>query len=197
MEIILRGREAHAAQPETGLSPAAAMCELLAGLGSLPAGVVPADEVGLITVVGANLGGRAFGTSPGRADVWATLRSESDRGMDRIVEYSEVLSAQIAKAHGLDLRIQYDDVFPATVNSPAAVDMVRAAAGHGEVIDPGVPFRWSEDFGRFTALCDGALFGIGAGEKVADLHNPDYDFPDALIGPATDMLLRIVKACTG
>lgn len=42
--------------------------------------------------------------------------------------------------------------------------------------------RASEDFGQFGHGAKAALFLLGAGRDVPDLHNPDYDFPDALIG---------------
>lgn len=197
MSITLRGRTAHAAQPETGLSPATAMCELIAGLNSLPSGVVPRGELGFATVVGASLGRKAFGTAPGKAELWTTLRSESNAGMDSMVEYAERLAQMIAREHDLQLEYAYQDIFPATVNSARAVAIVRGAANAAGLLEPDAPFRWSEDFGHICARCDAAMFGIGAGETIADLHNPDYDFPDALIEPARDCFLDIVAACTG
>ena len=64
-----------------------------------------------------------------------------------------------------------------------------------QVVD--APFRWSEDFGRFTAVAEGALFGLGAGEKTIDLHDPDYDFPDELIESGSAIFQRIVRECLG
>lgn len=55
--------------------------------------------------------------------------------------------------------------------------------------------RWSEDFGQFTNLYCGALFGLGAGEDTPALHNPDYDFPDQLIAIGSDYFIKITDHC--
>jgi metal-dependent amidase/aminoacylase/carboxypeptidase family protein len=48
--------------------------------------------------------------------------------------------------------------------------------------------RFSEDFGEFGRACKSALFFLGAGETHPALHNPDYDFPDALIASGAAVL---------
>ena len=53
--------------------------------------------------------------------------------------------------------------------------------------------RASEDFGRFRRRAPTAMFFLGAGAGHPGLHNPDYDFPDALIEPAARILERIAE----
>ena len=193
MAINLHGTTAHAAQPESGLSPASAMCRIIAELGDLPAAVRGEDSILFATVVGAKLGEKAFGTAPGQASVWATLRSQSDAGMQRLLTHAEALVRDAADQFGLRAEIAYQDVFPATANSDQAMAILRRAAGSQAVLELPQPFRWSEDFGHFTARFPGAMFGIGAGEHSPDLHNPDYDFPDQLIPIASSLFLQIVS----
>jgi len=197
MEIRLTGRTAHAAQPETGISPAVAMCRIIDEFHKLPPGLEVGTELAFVTVVGAQLGKKAFGTAPGDAAVLATLRSETDITMDRMVRRSEEMVRSIASAEHLDHTVSYEDVYPSTQNSQAAVDTIRKAAGTATVQVVDAPFRWSEDFGRFTAVAEGALFGLGAGEKTIDLHSPDYDFPDELIESGSNIFQRIVRECLG
>lgn len=192
MALTLTGKSAHAAQPETGLSPARAMCSLISGCASLPPELKSASELMMATVVGAALGEKAFGTAPERADIWITLRSDSDVGMEQLVAHAEQLARQAAAADDLGLAIAYEDIFPATHNSERALALVERSCAPLELRRIEEPFRWSEDFGRMTAVCEGALFGIGAGETVPALHNPDYDFPDPLIQPAADLFRRIL-----
>ncbi|WP_428610363.1 amidohydrolase [Sedimenticola sp.] len=194
MAITLTGKTAHAAQPETGRSPARALCKIIQQFSSLPQDIDAAHEMAFVTVVGANLGEKAFGTAPGRAEVWATLRSETDDMMACLIAQAEAVVADSAKADGLEYRIDYDDIFGATVNASAAANIVRRCAG--EVIQEiEQPFRWSEDFGRITATCKGAMFGLGAGEDTPDLHDPHYRFPDELIAIGADLFLRIIRQC--
>ncbi len=195
LAVALTGATAHAAQPETGVSPALALSRIVAGLTPVPDRIVPEDEIAFATVVGARLGDKAFGTAPADARVWATLRSETDATMTALVDYAERIVREAAAEQGLTVAVDYEDVFPATVNTPAASAIVRDALGPDRPAVPDAPFRWSEDFGHFTALADGAMFGIGAGESVPDLHNADYDFPDELIDVARGVFDAILKRC--
>ncbi len=196
--VSLEGTPAHAAQPETGTSPARAMCRIMKLIDDLPGRLKAGDEVAFATIVGAHLGaGDAFGTAPGDARVMATLRSETDDTLNRMVEHLETSVRRIAARHGLRHDVAFCDDFMATNNSPRAVDVVRRAAGKGLVEVLEGPFRWSEDFGRFTALAEGALFGIGAGEATPALHNPAYDFPDKLIPLGAAVFSGIIRECLG
>lgn len=195
MAVRLSGTTAHAAQPETGLSPTRAMCRIIQNLPALPTGTVPPDETALVTVVGSVLGQKSFGVAPGKAEIWATLRSEIDDTMSKVVRYAEQVVHESASASSLNVDIKYEEIFSATVNSQPAVELVRSAIGSDSLLIPDKPFRWSEDFGKIAAVSEGALFGIGAGMDIPDLHNPDYDFPDTLIPLATDILGRIVDTC--
>lgn len=194
LSVTLGGTPAHAAQPETGASPARAMADLVAELHDLPAGLADSGELLFATVVGASLGGRNFGVSPGRAEVHATLRSATDTTMSRLVTHCESLAAELGARDGLDVACHYADVFDATINAPAAVDTIRQACHDMDLFEAPEPFRWSEDFGRFTQLTTGAFFGLGAGDGPA-LHNDDYDFPDALIETGAEAFLRIARHC--
>jgi amidohydrolase len=194
MTVKLRGTAAHAAQPETGLSPAEAMCRIIRELGELPSRMDSEKEFNLSTVVGARLGKEvAFGTLPGEAMVMATLRSETEGSMAEITEHAKLVIEQAASRFGLEWEIGYTDIFPATLNSPKAVDVVRRAAVATPVREVEKPFRWSEDFGHFTSQNEGALFGIGAGEEMPQLHHPAYDFPDELILPGCAIFMNILK----
>jgi len=197
MAVVLEGTTAHAAQPETGTSPARAMCQIISGLAELPKHIRADKEIVLTTVVGARLGEKAFGTAPGRAELWATLRTETDHSMSALIARAEDLVRSAAAADGLRVSISYADVFSATINAEAQVEQVRLAAQNLSLVDMPAPFRWSEDFGRYSAVAPGALFGIGAGERAADLHSPDYDFPDELIEIASKLFLRIIGQSLG
>lgn len=191
LSIQLTGATAHAAQPETGRSPVLAVASLLRDLPNLPTMALPSDPISSVTMVGCTLGEKAFGTAPGSAEVWATLRAETDSSMAELAGAAEALVEHIAEAQDLAWSVRYQDIFAATVNSPAAVDHVTQAADLPTTI-PASPFRWSEDFGAIAATCDGALIGLGAGETCPPLHNEDYDFPDELIEVGSELLLRVV-----
>lgn len=181
--IHLKGRTSHASEPEKGLSPANVLAELMKALPNLANNNPQEDNYSLITLIHANLGSPAFGTSPGSAVLMLTLRAYSDREMELLTRQVKQLVDELAVANKLEHRIVFTEVFPATINDPEAVQIVESAAKDAslQVINKPLPFNWSEDFAHFTALSKGALFGIGAGENHLPLHNPHYDFPDELL----------------
>ncbi len=194
--ISLQGKTAHAAQPEAGHSPAPAMTSLIDAMAGYADQFGP-TELALATVVGARLGAKAFGTAPADAEIYLTLRSETDTTMQAMLDDIEQRLKLQCRQHQLTYTMDYQDVFPTVCNTQTGAGIVADAASSSgtELIRLSRPIRWSEDFGHIIAGRDGALFGLGAGEQQAALHNPDYDFPDELIGYGADMFIDIVKQC--
>lgn len=195
VEVELVGRAAHAAQPETGNSPARSLAALIEGLEQRD------DRPGteFATVVGAELGARAFGTAPDAARLFVTLRSATDRGLAAQIERLRTVVDRLARRDGLRAAVSTSDEFAATVNDEEEVARVRrvaaALAGPAERepwIDLGEPFRWSEDFGLLLGTSAGALLGLGAGRNTAALHDPEYVFPPELVGIGARLLLGVL-----
>lgn len=180
--IKLSGKTSHAAEPENGISPAIAMSNIVRELTLLP-NENRFDDFTLVTVVHARLGEIAFGTSPGEAEVMATVRSYSNKDMQVLTERIETIVKENSFRYGLKFNISYAEEFPAMVNNNELVVKLNDIASKNgiNVKELNAPFRWSEDFAYFTQQYPGILFGLGCGEDHPQLHNPDYDFPDDII----------------
>ncbi len=194
--VTLTGKTAHAAQPETGRSPAPVMTALIDSLAEF-SGRFGKNGLALATVVGAQLGAKAFGTAPGSAELYVTLRSQTDEIMQAMLAEIELQLTQLCAQYELSFAIAFEDVFPAVNNTVEGITVVAAAAesAGAELIQLSQPIRWSEDFGHIINTCQGALFGLGAGERHAALHNPDYDFPDELIDHGAGVFMEILRQC--
>ena len=192
MIVRLFGRTSHAGEPENGLSPAVAMADLVKDFTNLPKQSGFEGFV-LVTVIHARLGEIAFGTTPGYAEVMATLRSHTNEDMDSLSRKAVELVEQHSGIHGLKHEIDWTEEFLATENNTASVQIVEQSAKENnlDIIQYNEPFRWSEDFSRFTKKYKGALFGLGAGEDTPQLHNPDYDFPEEIIAPGIKTFMGI------
>lgn len=194
MIVRLKGKTAHAAQPENGRSPAPAIAELISSFTTLPQ-TIYTDDFTLVTVVHARLGERAFGTAPGYAELMATLRAFKDDDMVKLKTKATALVEEQAKKYGLSFEIEWTEAFPATRNHAECVETVLSVAHENglqtRIMDQ--PFRWSEDFGHFTQRFQGAFFGIGAGLLHPQLHHPDYDFPDEILLTALKMYDAIIQ----
>ncbi|WP_439623676.1 amidohydrolase [Shinella sp.] len=199
MRIRLSGRTAHASTPRSGRSPMAAVAALMPALAALTSDGTMGPDFAMVTVTHAALGEPTFGVAPGSAEVWATLRTLTDDSMERLRAQAEALAERIAAAEGLELAIDYDDIFPHCENSPEAVAYLsQALAGEGVPFDRGdLPMLGSEDFGRFRTVAPAAMFFLGAGPACPALHSPDYDFPDDLIEVGARIFMRVVRDMLG
>lgn len=199
MRIVLSGKTAHSSMPETGVSPMMAISQLMPALPAIGAGAFDDDEFSMVTVTHAVMGEAVFGIAPGYAEVWVTLRTRRDDFMSNLCASAEALVTQISDQHHLSAQYDYHETFVASVNAAEAVKHLRRALDeegimHGE---ENLPMRASEDFGVFGHKAASAMFFLGAGERHPALHNPDYDFPDALIPIGSRIFMRTARNLLG
>lgn len=199
LRVVFRGRTAHASAPETGVSPALALSELMPA--ALAAGTGGPLKLGfrLVSICHARMGEPAFGITPGEGELWLTLRTLADADMASLRDRVTGLAKGLAGAHGLEVDFSHHDRFAACVNDPeASTAILRAVEALGLPLgDFGFPMRASEDFGLFGRHARSAMFLLGSGEASPALHNPDFDFPDALIPRGVAIFDRIRRDLLG
>ncbi|MCG9793599.1 amidohydrolase [Flavobacterium algicola] len=196
--IKLKGKTSHAGEPEKGINPALALAEITASfLGQMQTDISQPDFC-LITPIYSKMGSKAYGVSAGRGQTHFTVRSDSNEQMKIIEANLENTATAIARKYHLDIKISWTQSFHANENNDEAVDYVRQAAKNNdfELIEKEFPFTWGEDFGIFTKLYAGAMFGLGSGTDTPALHNPDYDFPDDIITTGVAIFHQIAKQIT-
>lgn len=191
----LTGKSSHAGEPLLGVSPAPALASLIRGYEKL---CIHRKGI-LVTLIHAVIGERAFGTSPEKAVVMATLRAPTEKLMDDLSSSVLSLIGETCMRYRLEFETEWTEEFPATVNSMEADSLVRSSAESLglDVVPLHKPFPWSEDFGHFTGRFSGALFGLGAGINCPPLHHPEYDFPDELIGTGAALFMEILERTLG
>ncbi len=199
MRVVLTGKTSHAAAPQDGLSPAAAMADLMPKLAALGQGGDLAPGFALTTLTHAQLGQPTFGVAPGHGALWITLRTVTDARMQALMNEAETLVRTTARSAGLEVTITYDDIFEACTNDATAVNhLYQACQSQGAPVHlTDMPQKFSEDFGQFGKSAQSAMFWLGAGKNHPQLHNPDYDFPDALIPVGAGIFLHALRATLG
>lgn len=198
LKITLTGKTAHAAQPEAGISPAMALSRLMPAIMALAPGGAMGQGYRLATLTHAVMGVPAFGIAPAHGELWVTLRTLTDGAMAGLLAEAEAMVSAEARASGLEVTLRHHDVFAACENDRQATDRLATAlakTGLGQIHD-GLPYRFSEDFGRFGGTARSAMLFLGAGD-IARLHNPDYDFPDALIAPGVALFASVLDDLLG
>lgn len=195
MIIRLRGVTSHAGEPGNGKPPTLAMTGIIEDITLLPQRKLSRLNNILTTIVYSRLGDIAFGTSPGYAEVMATLRAGTEEEMEILCRESEKIVKEQVQKHNLKSEIDYTQIFPVTYNNEETVAVIEQAARKlgRKVIWLPEPFSWSEDFGYISQKYPSAMFGLGSGLNHPRLHNPDFDFPDELIAPGIDIFYEICQ----
>lgn len=181
LEINLTGKPSHAAYPEAGINPSYAAAEIILEMRKYLS--LPHRGVLLGTVIGTEIGSSAYGVSAGNAVIRLTLRGEFENEFNSFLNYMKNYPAQLCESYGIQCSLREIERFPSTENHLHSVERIISAAKsaklHFEKISE--PFRWSEDFGYYTQIVQGAFFGIGDGFNHPQLHTESYEFPDEII----------------
>ncbi len=199
LKIKLMGKTAHAADPEDGVSPAPALADLIPALSVLEQGGSLDADFRLATITHVKIGEPSFGVAPGEGEIFVTLRTTGDKGMEQLESAARSLAISTAEKFGLTVDFEVSDNFAASINHPDAHTVATKAMDAIEVAygDAGVPMRASEDFGVFGWNAKAAMLCLGPGEDYPALHNPDYDFHDDLIPIGSAIFERIARDLLG
>lgn len=193
MTIKLFGKTSHAAEPEKGINPVIAISKIIKRFNDL--NQEQFSDLTFLTIIHVLMGKISFGTSPGYAEIRATLRAFENKDMKLLTERAEQIVNQVAKEEKLKEEISFSEVFPAVVNNEECVKIIEKAVEEADLKIERMkqPFRWSEDFGYFSNEYKGGFFGLGSGINQPALHNPDYDFPDDIIESGVEVFFNIYK----
>jgi amidohydrolase len=189
------GKPAHSAQPETGVSPAQAIADLIASANDIAAMVDGQSDYALIVPIYTHMGVASSGVAPAKGEVHFTLRSDADAVVATMLDVIKEKAQKQAEHLGLDVSFETLEKFDASVNGQQAVAMIERSAKRlnkpYQAAD--TAFRWGEDFGAVTAVSEGAMFGLGSGLETPPLHDEAYNFPDAVLSEGISMFLDLLE----
>jgi metal-dependent amidase/aminoacylase/carboxypeptidase family protein len=121
------------------------------------------------------------------------IRAEAEREIRHI-------AASVAEAHRCEAEIDYLRGHPATVNSRREAEISAAALvrvlGYANVDADIRPVMGGEDFAYFLQQMPGAYALLGQGDR-AMIHNPAFDFNDAILPLGAAYFVAVVHAELG
>lgn len=193
--IKLKGKTAHAAEPEKGINPANAVSRIISFIYEKINRYHNFSDLAFATIIHIRVGEIAFGNSPREAEIMLTLRAFKNKDMEKMTFLIKNKLKSISKQEGLKYDISYSEIFPPIVNNNGLTKTIgdEAKKNGFKVKKLKFPFKWSEDFAWFTKKYKGLYFGIGAGKNTPNLHNPNYDFPDDIIETGVEILYLIYR----
>ena len=184
--ITLTGLGGHGAMPHRAHDPIVAAASIVMALQTIVSRNVDPQQTAVITV-GALTAGQANNVIPHSARLELSVRALDPEVRDLLqARITELVSAQ-AQSLGVSARIDYRRDYPVLVNTPAETEFARQVAtdllGGDQVVRQGRPLTGSEDFAFMLEQCPGSylMIGNGAGEGSCMVHNPGYDFNDAIL----------------
>ncbi len=181
--IRLFGKTSHAAEPEKGINPGVAMGKIFDLAESLNILDKDRADFRVVSAVHAKMGELAYGITAGEAELHFTIRTWTNREMEKLQSLLTEGAVRIASDYQLLIEWEWLEEFFANENSAEAYDIIERTALQAQVdfIELQSGMKWGEDFGLISSKFTGAMFCIGSGEDCPALHNPDYDFPDEII----------------
>jgi hippurate hydrolase len=184
-EIELTGRGSHAALPHTGIDPVVAASALVQALQSISSRNVDPIESAVVSVTQIHAGD-TWNVIPNAAVLRGTTRAFKPAVQDLIERRMREICAGIASTYGTQVKVRYERRYPPTVNAVHETEICASVLERmvgAENVARVPPVMGSEDFAFMLQVKAGCyvFVGNGPGEGGCMLHNPHYDFNDAIL----------------
>ncbi|MQY51326.1 M20 aminoacylase family protein [Rhodocyclus gracilis] len=197
-EIKVRGHGSHAAMPHEGVDSILAGAQLVQSLQSIVSRNVHPCSSAVVSITQFHAG-EAWNVLPDEAILRGTLRSFTPQVQADVEAAVERVVAGVAATFGAQISVTFDLRYPPTINSVAETALCHRAAvavlGETAVRNDEMPSMGAEDFAYMLREKPGCYAWLGNGPGVAGctLHNPHYDFNDAILPLGVSYWISLVK----
>lgn len=192
-KITITGKGGHAAMPHTGIDPVPVACQMVLAFQTIISRNKKPVDAGVISVTMVHTG-EATNVVPDRCELQGTVRTFSLEVLDLIERRMRQVAEHTCAAHEATCTFEFVRNYPPTINSAPEAAFARrvmqSLVGEAQVLEQ-EPTMGAEDFAFmlqalpgaycFIANGEGDHRAIGHGGGPCTLHNPSYDFNDALI----------------
>lgn len=198
-EIAVRGQGGHAAMPHQGVDTLVVASHLVLALQTIVARNVHPCEAAVLSVTQIH-GGTAMNVIPDDALLRGTIRVFKPAVQNLVEQAIQRLCAGIAATFGARIEVSFAPDYPPTVNAaPETALCLRVAQslfGEACVRQDELPSMGAEDFAYMLQKKPGCYvwLGNGPGNGGNTLHNPHYDFNDALLPMGVSYWVALVEA---
>jgi hippurate hydrolase len=194
--IRIVGKGGHGAEPHRTVDPVLATASFITALQSVVSRNVDPQEMAVVTV-GSIHAGTASNVIPDSVELKLTMRSFSDSVRQQLQQRIPALARAQAESFGASADVDYRLGFPALINHADETDFARQVAldalGSDVVEAVSGRARQAKTLPSCCRRSPGSYLFVGNGDS-APLHNPQYDFNDAIIAPAARYWVRLAEA---
>mgnify|MGYP000036946347 CR=1 FL=1 len=203
--ITVRGKGGHAALPHTTVDPVPIACQMVQAFQTIISRNKKPVDAGVISVTMIHTG-EATNVVPDSCELQGTVRTFSLEVLDLIERRMQQVAEHTCAAHEAQCEFHFQRNYPPTINSAAEAAFARSVmegiVGADKVVAQ-EPTMGAEDFAYmlqakpgaycFIANGDGDHRVLGHGGGPCTLHNPSYDFNDALIPLGATYWVRLAQ----
>lgn len=203
--ITITGKGGHAAMPHTGIDPVPIACQMVLAFQTIVSRNKKPIDAGVISVTMVHTG-EATNVVPDHCELQGTVRTFSLEVLDLIERRMRQVAEHTCAAHEATCTLEFVRNYPPTINAAPEAALARrvmqSIVGEAQVLDQ-EPTMGAEDFAFmlqakpgaycFIANGDGDHRAIGHGGGPCTLHNPSYDFNDALIPLGATYWVRLAQ----
>jgi len=209
--IEITGKGGHGAHAYLTVDPILVAAHIITAVQSIVSRNVKAMDNVVISLCAMRAGDMgAMSVVPGSATLVGTVRTFKPDMQDFVERRLIQLCAAVADGFGATASVNYERIYPATVNSPAEYQLATRVAeqlvGAQNVVCNLEPSMGSEDFSFMLQEKPGAYLRLGQGEQLADgqggftggagsrfLHHSCYDFNDSVLPLGAALFAGIVE----
>jgi hippurate hydrolase len=198
--IEVTGVGGHGANPHQTRDPVVAASAIVLALQTIASRNVNPDEFCVVTV-GAFNAGAAANVIPEKAVLKINIRHKNPEVGDLIEARLRALAEGQATAYGVTAEVTYERMVPIVVNTAEETQLAQAVLtellGADKLMTtPSKRGTGSEDFAWMLQARPGAYLVLGNGQGEwhgCHVHNPGYDFNDAVIPIGAAFWVRLAE----
>jgi amidohydrolase len=174
--VTITGRGGHAAAPHETIDPVIAAAHVVTALQTIVSRRRNPAEPTVLSVTSIH-GGTTHNVIPERATLEGTIRSYGGSFHEELPAVVREVVDGTARAHGAVAALQYDRVYPATVNDAAVTAQVQTVGkdlvGAAQVLQDYRTMA-AEDMAFFLERVPGCYAFVGCGNAAKDTHHPHH-----------------------
>jgi hippurate hydrolase len=199
-KITLTGRGGHAGMPHLSVDPVMAMASLIQAIQTIVSRNVGPDKAAVITI-GSVHAGHAANVIPDTATIELTVRTFDAQVQQLIEKRLRELVEHQAKSFGVTATLAWQPICRVLVNHPEETALARrvaeATVGPKGLVPIPAGAMGGDDFSWMLERVKGCYVVLGNGVESHGgcmIHNPGYDFNDALIGIGASFWVHLTEA---
>jgi amidohydrolase len=199
LEILIRGHGCHAAMPHQGVDTILVGTQIIQALQTVVSRNLHPCDAGVVSVTQFHAGD-AWNVIPEDAVLRGTIRTFKPAVQQLVEARIQEICSGVAATFGAHVEVRFEHRYPPTVNSVPEARFCQEVAGgligSSRVITDELPSMGAEDFAYMLLEKPGCYvwLGNGPGEGGCTLHNPHYDFNDAIIGLGVSYWVGLTRA---